>query len=557
MLFLGQDTRVQMKIAICQINPIIGDFNHNIALIMEASERSKKSGCALAIFPEMSLMGYPPKDLLEKPVFIEENLKQVDRLASQIKGISILCGYVDRNHKKTGKPLINSVALIEGGRVQKKGGKRLLPTYDVFDETRYFEPARESLRFELGDKKVGVTICEDIWNVGDVVGVPIYETDPVAELHKGGADLLINISASPYSLNKGPLRLRILKTLSMKYDTPNIYCNQVGGNDDLLFDGASMVVERDGRLILLGEEFSPDLLFWDTQRDYDEIKDPWPAEEVSVLKGLVMGTRDYSIKCGFNNVLVGLSGGIDSSLVAVIAQRAMGADHVMGISMPSPFTSEMSKEDARILAHNLGIRFEEIPINQVYESYIRSLKNVFLETEEDETEENIQARIRGNLLMAFSNKFGALLLTTGNKSELAMGYCTLYGDMSGGLAVISDIPKTMCYRLAKHINREGEIIPERVMTRPPSAELRPDQTDQDSLPPYETLDGILEAAIVKNLGFEAIVELGYDPETVNDILLRLDRNEYKRRQAPPGLKITTKAFGYGRRYPIARGKQAF
>ena len=315
-----------MKIAICQINPIIGDFNHNIALIMEASERAKESGCALAVFPEMSLMGYPPKDLLEKPAFIDENLKQMHRLASRIKGISILCGYVDRNPNKTGKPLINRVALIEGGRIGKKGGKRLLPTYDVFDETRYFEPATESLCFDLEEKRVGVTICEDIWNVGDVVGVPIYETDPVSELHESGVDLLINISASPYSLNKGPLRLRILKTLAMKNDTPNIYCNQVGGNDDLLFDGASMVVDRDGKLILLGEEFSPDLLIWDTQKEYDEIKDPWPSEEVSVLKGLIMGTRDYSVKCGFTNVLVGLSGGIDSSLVAVIAQRAMGAE---------------------------------------------------------------------------------------------------------------------------------------------------------------------------------------------------------------------------------------
>ena len=546
-----------MKIAICQINPIIGDFNHNISLIREAAERSKKSGCGLAIFPEMSIMGYPPKDLLEKPAFIMENLKQLDRLASQITGIPILCGYVDKNPKKTGKSLTNSVGLIAEGRVRKKGGKRLLPTYDVFDETRYFEPAKESLIFQLEDKKVGVTVCEDIWNVGDVVGVPVYETDPVAELHESGVDIFVNISASPYSLNKGPLRLRILKALSVKYDTPNIYCNQVGGNDDLLFDGASMVVERDGKLILLGAEFSPDLLIWNTQRRYDEIKDPWPPEEESVLKGLVMGTRDYSVKCGFNNVLVGLSGGIDSSLVAVIAQRAMGADHVMGISMPSPFTSEMSKQDARILAHNLGIQFEELPINQVYESYKQSLKNVFLEMEEDETEENIQARIRGNLLMALSNKFGALLLTTGNKSELAMGYCTLYGDMSGGLAVISDIPKTMCYRLAKHINRKGEIIPERVIKRPPSAELRPNQTDQDSLPPYEILDGILEAAIVKNFGFEEIVRMGYNPDTVKDVLQRLVLNEYKRRQAPPGLKITTKAFGYGRRYPIARGKQAF
>lgn len=546
-----------MKIAICQIDPIIGDFKYNISLIKEATARSKKSGCALAVFPEMSLMGYPPKDLLEKPAFIEENLKQVNKLASQTKGIAILCGYVDKNPRKTGKPLINSVAFITGGRIQKKGGKRLLPAYDVFDETRYFEPGEESLVFRLENKEVGVTICEDIWNVGDVAGVPLYEMDPVANLHESGVDIFVNISASPYSLNKGPLRLRILKTLSMKYKTPNIYCNQVGGNDDLLFDGASMVVERDGKLVLMGDEFAPDMIIWDTQKHYDEIQDPWPSEEESVLNGLIMGTRDYSVKCGFKNVLLGLSGGIDSSLVAVIAQRAMGADRVMGISMPSSFTSEISRKDARRLALNLGIKFDEIPINQIFKSYKTSLKKAFIGMNEDETEENIQARIRGNLLMALSNKFGSLLLTTGNKSELAMGYCTLYGDMSGGLAVISDIPKTMCYRLAKHINREGEIIPERVISRPPSAELRPDQTDQDSLPPYEILDGILEAAIVKNLSLEAIVDLGYNPDTVREVLTKLAINEYKRRQSPPGLKITTKAFGYGRRYPIARGKQAF
>ena len=328
-------------------------------------------------------------------------------------------------------------------------------------------------------------------------------------------------------------------------------------NDDLLFDGASMVVDPDGKLILIGDEFEPDLLIWDTEKAYDEIKDPWPTEEESVLKGLILGTKDYSVKCGFSKVLVGLSGGIDSALVAVIAQRAMGADNVTGISMPSPFTSEMSKEDAKKLARKLGIRFEEIPIYQVYESYKKSLKKVFQGLKEDETEENIQARIRGNLLMAFSNKFGALLLSTGNKSEIAMGYCTLYGDMSGGLAVISDIPKTMCYRLAQHINHQKEIIPARIISRPPSAELRPDQTDQDTLPPYEVLDGILEAAMIQNLGFESIVELGYEPETVKEVLSRLILNEYKRRQAPPGLKITSKAFGYGRRYPIARGKQPF
>jgi NAD+ synthetase len=351
--------------------------------------------------------------------------------------------------------------------------------------------------------------------------------------------------------------LNLLKTLSVKYQAPAIYCNQVGGNDDLLFDGASMVVDQNGRLIIRAKEFAPDLAIWDSSMGYEEIKAPWPSEEESVMKGLVMGTRDYVVKCGFRKVLVGLSGGIDSSLVAVIAMRAMGAENVTGVSMPSPYTSDMSKNDARQLATNLGIHFKEIPITEVYDSYRTSLANTFEGLKEDETEENIQARIRGNLLMALSNKFNALLLATGNKSETAMGYCTLYGDMSGGLAVISDIPKTMCYRLADYINREGDIIPDRVISRPPSAELRPNQTDQDSLPPYDILDGILEAAVVNDLGFQEIVKLGYDPDTVRDILTRLAINEYKRRQAPPGLKITSKAFGYGRRYPIASGKQVY
>jgi NAD+ synthetase len=546
-----------MKLAICQINPIIGDFEYNISLIKEASDQARKNGCSLAIFPEMILSGYPPKDLLEKPAFITENLNQLNRLASQIKGIHILCGYVDKNPKKTGKPLINSAALINEGRILKKGGKRLLPTYDVFDETRYFEPAEESLVFALEKTRFGVTVCEDIWNFGDFEGAPLYELDPVSELSSQGIDILINLSASPYTLRKGHLRLNMLKKISSTYGMPTIYCNQVGGNDDLLFDGFSMVVNHKGKLILLGKEFEPDLLIWDAKKVYKEITDSWPTEEDSVLKGLIMGTRDYASKCGFKKVLVGLSGGIDSSLVVVIAQRAMGAENVMGVSMPSPYTSKMSKEDARKLADKLGIHFEEIPIREVYQSYKKALGDVFKGLKEDETEENIQARIRANFLMALSNKFNYLLLTTGNKSEMAMGYCTLYGDMSGGLAVISDIPKTMCYRLAKHINQDGEIIPKRVIERPPSAELKPDQTDQDTLPPYEVLDEILEAAVEKNLPLDDIVALGHDPQVVRDVMRRLLLNEYKRRQAPPGLKITTKAFGYGRRYPIARGKQPF
>lgn len=546
-----------MKIAICQINPIIGDFKYNTSLIKEATDRAKGDGCALAVFPEMSLLGYPPKDLLEKPAFVKENLIQLDELSAKIKGISILCGYVDENPQNIGKTLINSVALIKGGQVTGRGGKRLLPSYDVFDETRYFEPAKESLLFNIGGKRIGVTICEDIWNVDDLPGIPRYEINPVSELATKGIDIFINISASPYSLNKGALRLNITKKLSKDHRLSTIYCNQVGGNDDLLFDGSSMVVDHNGSLVLLGRQFDSDFIVWDTEKLYEEIKNPWPTSEVSIFNGLVMGTRDYAFKCGFERTLVGLSGGIDSSLVACIATKAMGPENVMGVSMPSPYTSDISKEDAGKLAKNLGIHLEEIPIDDLFKLYKDVLSPVFKGIKEDQTEENIQARVRGNILMALSNKFNALLLTTGNKSELAMGYCTLYGDMSGGLAVISDIPKTICYRLANFINKNGEIIPKRVISRPPSAELRPNQTDQDSLPPYDVLDDILEAAIEENLGFNEIVARGHAPEVVRDVLHRLAFNEYKRRQAPPGLKITSKAFGYGRRYPIARGKQAF
>ena len=546
-----------MRLALCQINPIIGDFDYNTSLIMNEVKRAKEAGCSLAIFPELSLLGYPPRDLLEKPAFVEENLTRLEHLAAQVRDIQILCGFVDRNPRKTGKPLINSAALIKDGHIVGKGGKRLLPTYDVFDESRYFEPADESLIFEWKGKRLGVSICEDIWNFGDFEGVPSYQENPVSELIDRRPDMLINMSASPYTLGKAHQRMNMLKNVSSQYAIPTVYCNQVGGNDDLLFDGLSMVVDKKARLVLVGDEFASDLLVWDTEREYEALDDPWQEEEASLLKGLVMGTRDYASKCEFNKVLVGLSGGIDSTLVAVIAQMAMGAEKVTGMSMPSPFTSDMSKEDARALAANLGIHFIETPIHDIYQSYKASLAPVFEGLEEDVTEENIQARIRGNLLMALSNKFNALLLTTGNKSEMATGYCTLYGDMSGGLAVLSDVPKTMCYRLARYINRDREIIPDRILTRPPSAELKPDQTDQDILPPYEVLDDILIAAVEKNLPFDDIVALGHESGVVRDVLRRVAVNEYKRRQAPPGLKVTTKAFGYGRRYPIARGKQIY
>ena len=502
-------------------------------------------------------MGYPPKDLLERPAFIRENLGQLDKLSRKIKAIHIICGYVDRNPQAVGKPLVNAVALLGEGRILSRGGKRCLPTYDVFDETRYFEPAEKSLVFDLRGKRIGVTVCEDIWTVGDIEGVPRYPFDPLSEIAAQGIDILINMSASPFTIHKKALRRQILQKLSKQYGVPILYCNQVGGNDDILFDGAGMVCDKTGHLVLMGKEFEADFLVWDDAVSYDPVEPPSLQEEVSILKGLVMGTKDYVTKCGFGKVLIGLSGGIDSALAAVIAREALGAKNVTGVSMPSLYTSAMSCEDARTLAENLGIEFHEIPITAIFESFTQSLSPLFRGLEPDETEENIQARIRGTLLMALSNKFGAILLSTGNKSETAVGYSTLYGDMNGGLAVISDVPKTMVYRLARHINREREIIPARVLSRPPSAELRPGQTDQDSLPPYELLDQILDLAVVGNLGFEEIVARGFEPAVVKDVLRRIVLNEYKRRQAPPGLKVTTKAFGYGRRYPLARGKQPY
>jgi NAD+ synthase (glutamine-hydrolysing) len=546
-----------MKLALCQINPIIGDFEYNTSLILESARKARGEGCALAIFPELSLMGYPPKDLLERPAFVKENLTQLENLSTKIRDIHIVCGYVDRNPRKEGKRLINGVALLGEGLVLAKGGKRCLPTYDVFDETRYFEPGGKSLLFELHGKRIGVTVCEDIWTVGDIEGIPRYPFDPVSEIEARGIDILVNVSASPFTIGKKGVRRQILEQLSRRYSVPFLYCNQVGGNDDILFDGSSMVCDRTGNVVLLGKEFESDFLVWDSEKSYPAVTESWPPEEESILRGLAMGTRDYVTKCGFSKALIGLSGGIDSSLVAVIAEMALGAENVTGVSMPSPYTSGMSREDARALAQTLGISFHEIPITDIFKSFEKCLAPAFKDLEPDQTEENIQARIRGTLLMAFSNKFGSILLGTGNKSETAVGYCTIYGDMNGGLAVISDVPKTMVYRLARYINREKKIIPARVLSRPPSAELKPDQTDQDSLPPYEILDQILDLAVVKNLGFEDIVARGFDPDTVGDVLRRILLNEYKRRQAPPGLKVTTKAFGYGRRYPIARGRKPY
>jgi len=542
-----------MKVALGQINPIIGDFPHNTSLMEKAAAEAERMGCHLVVFPELSLVGYPPKDLVEKPSFVRDNMEALQALARGMTGIHALCGYVEKSGEGPEERLYNAVAFLGRGRVLATGRKRLLPTYDVFDEDRYFEPAGESLVCELQGLKLGVTLCEDIWKVGDMEGVPRYEVNPVEDLVRRGSDVLINVSASPFTLDKPRIRAQILQRISSAYNLPIAYCNQTGGNDELLFDGSSMVVDGKGRLVSLAREFEPDLLVWDTDERLPEIHWEQGVPEASVLKGLVMGTRDYVVKCGFKKALVGLSGGIDSALVAVIASRALGPENVMGVSMPSEYTSLMSRELARGLAENLGILFEEIPISGVFHAFKDSLSPLFEGFREDTTEENIQARVRGTLLMALSNKFNALLLATGNKSEMATGYCTLYGDMAGGLAVIADVPKTMCYRVARYINKDREVIPEGVITRPPSAELKPNQVDQDSLPPYELLDRILEAAVEKNQSPDDLLAAGYDEDTVRDIFRRLNVNEYKRRQAPPGLKVTTKAFGYGRRYPIARG----
>jgi NAD+ synthetase len=542
-----------MKIALAQTNPKIGDFNNNIKKIIALAGKARQEGAALAVFPELSIMGYPPRDLLDRPAFVAANEEALEVLAREAEGISLLVGFVKPNPLPQGKPLINAAALIQDGQVKAQGGKRLLPSYDVFDETRYFESAPSSLLFNLSGERVGVLICEDIWNVENVSHRPLYDLDPLADLTKEGIDLLINISASPYYTGKLAIREKIMSHVAREFMMPVIYVNQVGGNDELLFDGGSMVFNAGGELQARACLFKEDLIIWDSTQRLPAVIRALPlSEEEEVFEALVMGTRDYMAKCGFEKAVLGLSGGVDSSLVAVIAAEALGPDRVTALYMPSPYSSTMSTEDSRKLAENLGIKFIEVPINKIFSSFLDELQPVFNDLPLDETEENIQARIRGSLLMAYSNKFNALLLTTGNKSELAVGYCTLYGDMSGGLAVISDVLKTWCYRLAWYINREREIIPERVLTRAPSAELKPDQTDQDSLPPYPTLDGVLTAYIEENLSLDEVVERGYDKELVMNVLERVERNEYKRLQAPPGLKVTKKAFGQGRRYPIAR-----
>ncbi len=542
-----------MKIAIAQINPIIGDFHRNCAKIVAFVERAKTKGCDLIVFTELVISGYPPRDLLEKNDFIDCNLRCLRQLQELIQGIGVVLGFVDRNPAETGNPLFNAAALFENGRELQRVRKRLLPVYDVFDERRYFEAGEGCQPIEYKGCRLGLTICEDIWNDKDLASKRFYAADPVAELVQAGADLIINISASPYHAGKNAFRTKMLGAVARKHHVPIVYANQVGGNDSVLFDGASCVYGPDGAIAAQAADFEEDLICVDTATLTGDKHSVTEDETASILKALIMGTRDYVRKCGFSKAVIGLSGGIDSALTAYIAVQALGHENVATIFMPSRYTSQDNFEDTAALARNLAVDYRIIPIDAVFEQHLRYISPEFENQTPGVTEQNIQARIRGTILMAFSNKHNSLLLTTGNKSELAVGYCTLYGDMNGGLAVISDVPKTMVWAISRHINIEQEIIPLRIIEKAPSAELKPDQKDQDDLPPYEVLDRLLTGYIEEGKCLAELMQQGFSREMLKDVISRVDRNEYKRNQAPPGLRVTSKAFGYGRRYPLAQG----
>ena len=540
-----------MKVALAQFNTTVGDLAGNEAKILAAYQRGIDAGVELVICPELSVCGYPPRDLLQKRSFIPGNWAVVQRLAAATGKVGLLIGYAGSNDKRPGREATNSAALLQNGGILATRHKTLLPTYDVFDEDRYFEPATENLPVTFNGQKIGITICEDIWNDEDFWKDRRYQRNPAVDLANAGATLLLNISASPWHLGKNNTRREMLASFAAKTGCPLLYCNLVGGNDELVFDGASMAFDGTGQLGVEGVCFGEDFLVVDTAKP-GVIGPHLMEDEESIYRALVLGLRDYVHKCGFKSVVLGLSGGIDSALTAVIAVEALGPENVRGVSLPSQYSSQGSLDDAQILAQNLGIQHDVIPIQNAFESVKTELQPVFAGRKEDTAEENIQARLRGVILMAMSNKFGSLLLTTGNKSELAVGYCTLYGDMCGGLAVISDVPKTMVYRLSNWINREQEIIPPASITKPPSAELRPNQTDQDSLPPYDVLDAILEAYVIQCESPAEIVEAGFQDADVKRVVKLIDFNEYKRRQAAPGIKVTSKAFGVGRRIPIAQ-----
>src|SRR3981081_921819 len=546
-----------MKIGFAQLNPTVGDLRGNFEKIRRAYERLAAAGADLILTPELSITGYPPQDLVFKSRFVPQTLEIVHELHKQVREAALLVGFVDRNEGR-GKSFHNSAALLEKGKPIRKAHKSLLPTYDVFDEDRYFEPASCVEPLDVGGKKVGVTICEDIWTE-HYLPRPLYDVEPVQGLIDRGAEIIVNLSASPFNLHKPAIRLEMVSALARAHQRPIFYCNAVGGNDQLVFDGNSIAVNASGELIaqLPGFQTAQQIIDSGAAQPIQFMESERSAD---LFAALSLGVRDYLAKCGFKSAVLGLSGGIDSAVVAAIAVDALGAENVVGVSMPSPYSSRGSIEDALALAKNLGIKCLQIPIANAFAAFKAQFAETFAGLPEDATEENMQARLRGMILMSLSNKFGHIVLSTGNKSELAVGYCTLYGDMAGGLAVISDVPKTMVYELARWMNsayarrlgRKGEIIPISTIKKPPSAELKPNQTDQDTLPPYEILDEILRLYVEENLSARDIIAHGFDEKTVRWVQRRVDLNEYKREQAAPGLKVTSRAFGVGRRMPIAQ-----
>jgi NAD+ synthase/NAD+ synthase (glutamine-hydrolysing) len=545
-----------MRVALGQINCTVGDLDGNVGRMIRMAGEAARAGAQVIAFPELAITGYPPRDLVEKQNFIDRTDEQLHRLAVETStlGIAIIAGYVGRSATPAGKPITNSAAYLEDGKIVFRQDKMLLPNYDVFDEQRYFQPAAKQALISLRGSRTALTICEDAWNDKQYWERRLYERDPVDELANNGAELLISINASPYHMGKRTQRRDIFAATARRHKLPLVYVNQVGGNDQLVFDGSSFAMDAEGNVIGSACSFGEDIVIVDTVAKTGDTHENLREECEAVYEALVLGTRDYIQKCGFRRVLIGLSGGIDSSLTAAIAVDAVGRENVMGVGMPGPFSSDHSIRDARDLAANLGIRFELVSISPVYDQFITTLSPLFAGTRTDVTEENLQSRLRGVTLMALSNKWGALVLTTGNKSELAVGYCTLYGDMCGGLAVISDVPKTLVYQLARVSNRRHpRAIPESVFMKPPSAELRPDQKDTDSLPEYEILDQILKGYVEEYKTAQQISDENHIAlDVVRDIINKVDRNEYKRQQAAPGLKVTTKAFGIGRRFPIAQ-----
>ena len=541
-----------MKIALGQINPTVGDFSGNAAKIIDYSRRAQAAGAGLILFPELSVCGYPPRDLVERASFVARNRDWAERIAAETQGSSVICGLVTPAHSNAGKSVMNSAALFQDGKIAFVQSKMLLPTYDVFDEMRNFAPAKTQELFPFCGNRMALTICEDAWNDKLFWPKRLYTVDPIDSLIRAGGNFVLNISASPFWIGKRELRRDMLAAIARHHKVPVAMVNQVGGNDSLIFDGSSLVLNAAGQVIAQGKSFEEDLIYFDSKSLTGDLHEQIAGEEASVFSALVLGTRDYMHKCGFQKAIIGLSGGIDSALTAVIAAEAVGPENVIGVGMPGPYSSPGSIDDARALAKNLGIRFELLSINQVFEAYRDTLGDVFAGKPQDVTEENIQSRARGTTLMALSNKFGAIVLSTGNKSELGVGYCTLYGDMAGGLAVISDLPKTLVYRLSRYANARRPVIPQATLEKPPSAELRPDQKDSDSLPPYEILDAVLEDYVEEARSADQIAaDRGFDLETVKRVVRIVDRAEYKRQQAAPGIKISPKAFGYGRRFPIA------